>query len=179
MRDGWVNSTTGASENDRYVCKYYDVATSGSDNGNNWIELRLADIYLLYAEAMVRTNKDKTIALNYLNKIRERARNTTGDPAIVPPADLLKDYHLSDFDTDQAFLLAIEKERRVELAFENHRWFDLVRTGRAKDVTIESQDNDGYPDFTWSDDMLSYPIPMTVMQSNAGKIIQNRGYTQL
>ena len=179
MRDGWVNSTTGAYENDRYVCKYYDVATSGSDNGNNWIELRLADIYLLYAEAMVRNNKDKTIALNYLNKIRERARNTPGDPKIVPPADLLKAYVLSDFSTDQAFLLAIEKERRVELAFENHRWFDLVRTGRAQDVIIESQEADGYPDFIWSDDMLSYPIPMTVMQSNAGKIIQNRGYTQL
>ncbi|OFY78127.1 MAG: hypothetical protein A2V46_07765 [Bacteroidetes bacterium RBG_19FT_COMBO_42_7] len=128
---------------------------------------------------MVRTNKDKTIALNYLNKIRERARKTPGDPKIVPPADLLKDYELSDFDNDQAFLLAIEKERRVELAFENDRWFDLVRTGRAKDVMIESQEADGYPDFTWSDDMLSYPIPMTVMQSNAGKIIQNRGYTQL
>jgi hypothetical protein len=179
MRDGWVNSSTGAWENDKYVRKYYDVATSGSDNGNNWIELRLADIYLLYAEALVRTNGDKSTALSYLNQIRERARNTPGDPDIVPPPDLLKDYLLTDFSDDQAFLLAIENERRVELAFENNRWFDLVRTGRAKDVMQVSQIANGFPAFTWSDNMLSYPIPMTVMQSNAGKIIQNQGYTQL
>ncbi len=46
MRDGWKNAKTGALENDKYVCKYYDIATSLVDNGNNWIELRLADIYL-------------------------------------------------------------------------------------------------------------------------------------
>jgi hypothetical protein len=116
----------------KYVCKYYDVATSGSDNGNNWIELRLADIYLLYSEAFVRTGGDKNTALLYLNKIRQRARNKPGDPSIQESANLLKDYQISDFSDDQDFLLAIEKERRVELAFENHRWFDLVRTGRAK-----------------------------------------------
>ena len=179
MRDGWRSAATGIWENDRYVCKYYDVATSGSDNGNNWIELRLADIYLLYAEALVRTNGNKGIALNYLNKIRERARDTPGDPEIQESSDLLKDYELSDFSTDEAFLLAIERERRVELAFENHRWFDLVRTGRAEDVMIAEQAADGYPDFEWNDNRLTYPIPMTVMQSNPGKIIQNKGYTQL
>ena len=179
MRDGWTNAKTGAWENEKYVCKYYDVSTSGSDNDNNWIELRLADIYLLYAEALVRTNGDKQTAIDYVNKIRERARNTPGDPDITPAADLLRDYTLSDFSTSNDLLLAIEKERRVELAFENHRWFDLVRTGRAKDVMTAEQKFDGYSDFTWSDDALAYPIPMTVMQSNPGKIIQNKGYTQL
>ncbi len=179
MRDGWRSAATGAWENDRYVCKYYDVATSGSDNGNNWIELRLADIYLLYSEALVRTGGSKNTALTYLNKIRERARNTPGDPAIEPAPGLLRDYTLADFPGDQAFLSAIEKERRVELAFENHRWFDLVRTGRAKEAMIAEQAADGYPAFEWNDAMLTYPIPMTVMQSNPGKIIQNKGYTQL
>lgn len=179
MRDGWMNAKTGAWENDKFVCKYYDIATSGSDNGNNWIELRLADVYLLYAEALVRTNGDKSLALQYLNKIRERARNTIGDPNIEKPANLLVNYQLSDFPTDEAFLLAIEKERRIELAFENHRWFDLVRTVRAKEIMIAEQAADGYGAFVWSDDMLAYPIPMTVMQSNPGKIIQNKGYTQL
>jgi len=179
MRDGWTNAATGAWQTDKYVCKYYDVATSGSDNGNNWIELRLADIYLLYAEALVRTNGDKQAAIDYVNKIRQRARNTPGDPAITPPDGLLKDYVLSDFPSNDALLLAIEKERRVELAFENHRWFDLVRTGRAKDVMIAEQKADGFASFSWSDDCLAYPIPSTVMQSNPGKIIQNRGYTQM
>ena len=179
MSDGWISDATGAFQNDKYVRKYYDIATSGSDNGNNWIELRLADIYLLYSEALVRTGGNKSTALNYLNLIRQRARNTAGDPDVQPPTDLLKDYSLSDFPNDQVFLMAIEKERRVELAFENHRWFDLVRTGRAKDVMIAEQTADGYPSFNWDDKMLVYPIPMTVMQSNPGKIIQNKGYTQL
>lgn len=179
MRDNWINAKNGALQNERYVRKYYDVATTGSDNGNNWIELRLADIYLLYAEALVRTSGDKSTALLYVNKIRQRARNTKGDPAITPPANLLKDYILADFANDNQLLLAIENERRVELAFENHRWFDLVRTNRAKDVMMAEQAADGFAPFTWSDDMLSYPIPTTVMQSNPGKIIQNKGYVQL
>lgn len=91
----------------------------------------------------------------------------------------MRDFVISDFKTNQELLLAIEKERRVELAFENHRWYDLVRTGRAKDVMIAEQKKDGFPDFEWSDNALSYPIPMTVMQSNPMKIVQNRGYTQL
>jgi hypothetical protein len=178
MRDNWVNAKSGAVQNERYVRKYYDVATTGSDNGNNWIELRLADIYLLYAEALVRTGGDKNKALLYVNRIRQRARNTKGDPAITPPANLLPDYTLADFANDNALLLAIEKERRVELAFENHRWFDLVRTGRAKEVMTAEQQADGYASFAWSDDMLIYPIPTTVMQSNPGKITQNKGYIQ-
>jgi hypothetical protein len=179
MRDGYISSSTGLWVPERYVCKYYDVATSGNDNGNNWIELRLADIYLLYSEALVRTNGSKSIALEYINRIRERARNTPGDPNIEPPSNLLADFTLNDFPTNESLLLAIEKERRIELAFENHRWFDLVRTGRAKDVMVESQRLNGYPEFTWDDKMLTYPIPMTVMQSNPGKITQNKGYTQM
>jgi len=178
MRDNWISSKNGAVQNERYVRKYYDVSTTNSDNGNNWIELRLADVYLLDAEALVRTGGDKSKAISYVNKIRQRARNTKGDPAITPSANLLRDYTLTDFADDNALLMAIEKERRVELAFENHRWFDLVRTGRAKDVMIAEQTADGFAPFTWSDNMLTYPIPTTVMQSNPGKIIQNKGYIQ-
>jgi hypothetical protein len=43
---------------------------------------------------------------------------------------------------------------------------------------IAEQAADGFAPFTWSDNMLAYPIPTPVMQSNPGKIIQNRGYTQ-
>ncbi|MEN0052035.1 MAG: RagB/SusD family nutrient uptake outer membrane protein, partial [Mucilaginibacter sp.] len=144
MRDSWISAKNGAVQNERYVRKYYDVSTAGSDNGNNWIELRLADVYLLDAEALVRTGGDKNKAISYVNKIRQRAKNTKGDPAITSSAGLLKDYSVTDFADDNALLLAIEKERRVELAFENHRWFDLVRTGRAKDVMIAEQTVDGF-----------------------------------
>lgn len=177
MRDGWT-SKAGIWQNDKYVCKYYDVPTSGSNNGNNWIVLRLADIYLLYAEALVRTGGDKGKAIEYLNKIRERARNTAGNPAITDaPADLLRNYTAADFADNEALLLAIEKERRVELAFEAHRWFDLVRTGRAR-ACMELQQFDEVGQFTWDDNKIFYPIHEQIMQQNPRKIIQNRGYVQ-
>ena len=177
MRDGW-KSKAGIWQNDKYVCKYYDKPISGNSNGNNWIVLRLADIYLLYAEALVRTGGDKAKAVDYVNKIRQRARATAGDPAITDaPATLLRDYTVAEFASNDDLLLAIEKERRVELAFEAHRWFDLVRTGRAK-ACMELQQFDEIGPFTWDPNKLFYPIPEQVMQQNPGKIIQNKGYVQ-
>ena len=87
----------------------------------------------------------------------------------------LPDY--TPFSSEAAFLLAIEKERRVELAFENHRWFDLVRTERAKAVMIQEQkEQNGFNPSAWSDNMLLFPIPLQVIQSNPEKIKQNPGY---
>lgn len=170
MSDGYVAVPGGQFVNDKYVKKYYDVSFSGSDNDNNWIELRLADIYLLYAEALVRQGKQQNVALTYLNKIRQRARNSTGGSATILPDYL-------PFSSNAEFLLAIEKERRVELAFENHRWFDLVRTERAKAVmTVEQKEQNGFDPTRWNDNMLLYPIPLQVIQSNPEKIKQNPGY---
>ncbi|RRB03698.1 RagB/SusD family nutrient uptake outer membrane protein [Larkinella rosea] len=170
MSDNYVAVPGGNTVNEKYVRKYYDVSFAGSDNDNNWIELRLADVYLLYAEALVRQGKQPETALLYLNKIRQRARNSTGGSASI-----LADY--PPFTSNEAFLLAIEKERRVELAFENHRWFDLVRTERAKAVMSQEQkEQNGFNPATWSDNMLLFPIPLSVIQSNPDKIKQNPGY---
>lgn len=170
MSDGYVAVPGNKAVNEKYVKKYYDVSFAGSDNDNNWIELRLADVYLLYAEALVRQSKQPDVALTYLNKIRQRARNSTGGgPGILP------DY--GPFSQNADFLLAIEKERRVELAFENHRWFDLVRTERAKAVmTQEQKEQTGFNPSSWSDNMLLFPIPLQAIQSNPEKIKQNPGY---
>jgi hypothetical protein len=170
MSDNYVAVPGGNTVNEKYVKKYYDVSFAGSDNDNNWIELRLADIYLLYAEALVRQGKQPETALVYLNKIRQRARNSTGGSASI-----LADY--PPFTSSEAFLLAIEKERRIELAFENHRWFDLVRTERAKAVMSQEQkEQNGFNMASWSDNMLLFPIPLQVILSNPDKIKQNPGY---
>jgi len=171
MSDGYVTEPGGNRINEKYVRKYYDVSfATVPDNDNNWIELRLADIYLLYSEALVRQGKQQQTALSYLNKTRQRARNSAG-----ATAGTLADY--TSFASDNDFLLAIEKERRVELAFENHRWFDLVRTERAKAVMSQEQkDQNGFNTSTWSDNMLLFPIPLQVIQSNPEKIKQNPGY---
>lgn len=79
---------------------------------NNTQEIRLADTYLMEAEALVRGGGDLVKAGYYLNAVRARVHL----PAVA------------------ATLENIYKERRLELATEGHRWFDLVRTGQAGTV---------------------------------------------
>ena len=86
--------------------------------------IRYADVILMYAEALNQNGKTAE-ACKYLNMTRRRGfgYQTTE----TSPVDLQT--------TDKAqFALMVEQERRVELAFENHRWFDLIRTGRAVEV---------------------------------------------
>ena len=79
---------------------------------NNEIEIRLADTYLMEAEALIRGGGDANKAAYYLNAVRARV----GLPAVA------------------ATLPNIYNERRLELGTEGHRFFDLVRTGQAATV---------------------------------------------
>jgi len=119
--------------------------TGGPDH--DWIELRLGDVILLYAEALNETGSTPA-ALVELNKIRTRAglANSTA----TGQADVRQ---------------AIADERRLELAFEGQRWFDLVRTGTAQSVL-------GFADANY----LVAPIPISEITSSEGVITQNAGY---
>ncbi|MEI6949968.1 RagB/SusD family nutrient uptake outer membrane protein [Paraflavisolibacter sp. H34] len=80
--------------------------------------IRIAELYLIRAEARARQGATRLVeALSDLNAVRDRA-------GLVQAAAT----------TPEEALLAIEQERRLEFAFEPHRWFDLVRTGRAAAV---------------------------------------------
>ncbi len=113
--------------------------------------LRFAELYLIRAEA--RANQDNLEgAIDDLNEIRSRA----GLP------DLL------DTLTKDEVLLAIEKERKLELFTEwGHRWLDLKRTGRALTVLSVTK-----PEITETD--LLYPIPLAAMNTNPN-LEQNPG----
>jgi starch-binding outer membrane protein, SusD/RagB family len=117
---------------------------------------RIAELYLIRAEARAHQNKlvDATGALNDLNKIRERAgiANSTATSA-------------------EEILLAIENERRIEFAFEAHRWFDLVRTGRAKTVLEALDPNTKVEGYEYL-----FPIPITQIQLDPSNLEQNPGY---
>ena len=91
----------------------------------NNIQIRLADVYLMIAEAAVECS-NATLAKTCLENVRARAR---GAEAILPafPYGTYTD-NLADLKK------AIRHERRVELAMEGHRWFDLCRWGVVKDV---------------------------------------------
>ena len=100
-------SSTGFS-----VRKYMGEDKTSTTSSNTscttpWLDFRLAEIYLNYAEAVVESGQgDVTAAASYLNAIRRRAGHRDQIPLTVDN---------------------VQKERRIELAFENQRWWDLVR----------------------------------------------------
>lgn len=109
------NATTLSSG--RYVKKYLDLPATTGDQGNSFPVLRYADALLLLAEALNEQAYSASIAdgsaLFYLNRVRARAGVST--------------YTGADLTTQDAVREAIFRERRVELAFENDRWFDIIR----------------------------------------------------
>ncbi len=128
----------------------------GSDQ--NYIFIRLADIILLKAEALNEMG-DLQGAAQLVNQIRHRAK--LGD---TPAA------------TQDAMRLAIEKERRLELAFEARRWFDLKRNGRAVEVMNNAVGPDGQKiGYTLTNNRLVWPIPQAELDKNAN-LVQNPGY---
>ena len=111
-------------------------AESPRANSNNYRALRFADILLMRAEIAVEEN-DLPTALSIVNQIRTRAatevvKNADGTPAANY---LVKPY--TAFASQDYARKAVRFERRVELAMEGHRHFDLVRWGNA-DVVINA-----------------------------------------
>jgi starch-binding outer membrane protein, SusD/RagB family len=109
--------------------------------------IRIAEMYLIRAEARAHLNKIPEGVLD-LNAVRSRAGLTPSSAA-----------------TSDALLTAVEQERRLEFAQEPHRWFDLVRTGRAAAVLGVTDQN------KWI-----MPIPINEIQASNGHLAQNPGY---
>ena len=131
---------------------------NGSGGGNIRV-LRYADILLMAAEALNENNKPQE-ALGYLNQVRTRARGNR--PATVLPNVTV---------TDKAQLRQrIWQERRVELALEQHRWFDLVRQNRVAAVMKAHGKS-----FQEGKHEL-FPIPQTEVDISGGVITQNPNY---
>lgn len=130
------------------------------DNGPGNIKiLRYSDVLLLAAEAKNELSKAAE-ALPLLNAVRKRARGTNN--FILPDVTV----------TDQALLRErIYRERRVELAMEQHRWFDLLRWGRAADVMQAAGKTNFVPG---KHELL--PIPQTEIDLTSGRIKQNPFY---
>lgn len=147
----------------RYTKKYLDPnIVADSDGDNDWPVYRYADLLLLYAEALNETGKSPE-ALTHLNKIRNRAGLTN---KVISDASVLR--------------LAIEQERRIELNMEGHRWFDLIRTGRASQVmnsyfNTYAIKNSANSIVQIGSNNLLFPIPETERTVNPN-LTQNEGY---
>ncbi|NDV59484.1 RagB/SusD family nutrient uptake outer membrane protein [Bacteroides sp. 519] len=133
--------TNKYSPKKEYINPSYPAATNWE---MNVIEIRLADTYLMQAEAIVRGGGDVSKAQYYLDKVRARV----------------------GLDPVPATLENIYEERRLELATEGHRWFDLVRTGKAAEVLAFRGFKEGVHEIL--------PIPISDM--NSTKLVQNPGY---
>ena len=123
--------------------------------GNDWIVLRYADVLLMHAEAILAGGQSTTStnAIASVTLVRERA-------GLVDPLVEV---------TNENLLL----ERRVELAFENQRWFDLQRFGVAQEVLSAFSASIGGA-FTATDLLL--PIPQFEINLSNGAMEQNPGY---
>ena len=134
--------------------------------------IRMGDMVLLYSEVLYFSNNPGE-ALKQLNRVRERAfGNTT------------RNYVLADISTEPKFIDKLLLERRFELAVENNRWFDLVRTGRFTTV-LTSIDGEYNPSNSKAEKIVKnakpymkyFPIPYEQIQlAGKGVLVQNEGY---
>tara|TARA_R110000868_G_scaffold264879_1_gene523504 strand:+ start:18565 stop:19971 length:1407 start_codon:yes stop_codon:yes gene_type:complete len=129
------------------------TSTLGKIAGNDWIVLRLADVYLMYTEAIMGT-ATSTIdadAIKYYDKVRNRAFTVPVTSLIVTKAMLLD-------------------QRRAEFAYENQRLYDLIRFDQAQTVLSAYSTT-----FQGPKDLL-LPLPQSEINSSFGKLIQNPLY---
>lgn len=146
-------------------CAKYKPPVSAPDNrcGDNFPILRYSDVLLMYAEALNELNRTGE-ALPYIQQVRTRAGLTT--------ANSLSKVEVTNL---------IAKERQVEFCFENQRWYDLKRTGKAVEVMTahgireKAKKTFLYPEsYTIAPNKLLAPIPVNEISIN--QLTQNPGY---
>jgi tetratricopeptide (TPR) repeat protein len=148
----------------RFVKKYLHPSTDPGQTDDNWPIYRYAEVLLSLAECL-NEQGNSAQALPYLNQVRSRAGLAAST------------------QTDKTLLRAvIAHERRIELAFENKRWKDLLRTGQAIPVMTaygaKIRQITGMPANAYTNvdaNHLLFPIPSTEIQLNP-QITQNPGY---
>lgn len=151
-RTNWMGSIAVNGNTYYYPFKY--KVKSGSNLTEYYTVLRLAEQYLIRAEARAQQNKIAE-AIQDVDIIRQRANL----PLLANVAAPIE---------KEALLLAIEKERRIELFAEwGHRWLDLKRTSRA-DAVLGNKPN-------WEPTDILLPIPQSERMSNPN-LSQNNGY---
>ncbi|MBQ6710066.1 MAG: RagB/SusD family nutrient uptake outer membrane protein [Bacteroidales bacterium] len=185
--DGHIHYNLG-SNNGYQPKKFYTnfadrFAGDESDLPTNIIVIRYADVLLFLAEASNELGKSGE-ALAYLEQVRGRARSNSDDPTVLPKVTTTNKDELRE---------AIWHERRVELALEYHRTFDLVRQGRFgkvmkayyekyKDVEVEHPNMPGVIYKTnkgknFVEGKNEYcPLPQRAIDDSRGSVVQNSGY---
>jgi len=149
-----------------YIYKFFDATavTSTAKSDLNYTLYRLADVYLMYAEASNRAEgTPNTNAVSYVNLIRARA----GLPAIGALSQT-------------AFEQEVWLQRYYELCFENKMWFDMLRTRKVhNDVTGNWDNFVGHKTVfgaTFSEKQLLFPVPRQESDVNPNLLPNNPGF---
>lgn len=182
VRDGggeWSSGPYLSKKNTYKESDFSDAQGSGpwgqQSSGLNYNVIRYADVLLMAAEAAAETN-DLAAALGYVNQVRERAK------AMTPVSDAIS-YNVepyTSFPTQEYAIMAVRHERRLELAMEGHRFFDLKRYGAtyAGQVLSEFETNEqrtisAYDPGNFDERFLTFPIPSAAIDISGGVLTQN------
>jgi hypothetical protein len=169
-----IKFANDATVKDWFITKFRDTSAVAGTNGyggNDWILIRYADVALMLAEVNMYLGNDAA-AIQYLDMVRERAGMPLYSIAKTDPV------YSSKFPT---LKLAILHERRVELAFEHHRWFDLLRFFTIDELVnyIHAKNQADYGKAKISNFGLKdyyYPIPYDEYKLDPVKMYQNPYY---
>jgi hypothetical protein len=156
-----------------HIAKYFrnpgKSGISANDSDTNVPCMRYAEVLLIAAEALNEMNGGPNAeALGYINRIRERARNWDGTQVEFPadvPAGL----------SQQEFHDVVIEERRLELAFEFKRWYDIKRLQIGVEVFHEPTSLEPHPNFDPTRDYF-FPLPQDELDRNTNLKPQNDGY---
>ena len=183
---GGANNPSGSghyNQTSYYMCKFmsdFKTAAEYSSHNELWIYFRFAEVLLNFAEAANESDQRDAYMddiINYLIPIRYRA-------GIEPGADKL--YGLDRTMTREQMREMIHNERRIEMAFEEQRYYDIRRWREAEEIfrqpiqgmqVVKGTSQVVYTPIDilkvdWSDKMYLYPIPYTEVNKNS-KMVQN------
>lgn len=147
----------------------------------NCLLIRYADVMLMKAEALIEQGKNLDEARDLINQIRRRAARSV-DPAYAPVDcnPMVASYAVEEYPatgwTKEYARKAVRMERRIELAMEGHRWFDLVRWGDVVNTMNAYYESEGkirsyYTGANLTADEIYFPIPVNQVD-NAGDLYQ-------
>jgi len=155
-----------------HIAKYYEhCGDHQGDCGysdNNYSAFRYAEVLLTAAEALNEVGGSESEVLGYINQIRARARNWAGTTRAFPE-------DVASGLSQDALRTLILEERRLELAFEYKRWYDIKRRDLGDEVFKGPNSLEPHPSFDASKDYL-FPLPQDELDRNPNLLPQNPGY---
>ncbi|MDY3070543.1 MAG: RagB/SusD family nutrient uptake outer membrane protein [Parabacteroides sp.] len=209
--EGWIREVAngGLYLNKKNIPRKADkgstsITTQTGSSAKNFHLIRYADVLLWYAEALIETGEHQK-AGEYINKVRARAANSyikAADPTTMAETTspyVFEDringktevnsaanyriglYPDSQFATKEKALEALRFERKLEMALEGHRWYDLVRWGIAGEelnnyVKYESKYLMKYANSYYNPNWVTLPIPYNEILKMDGLLVQGENW---